>query len=32
MSSVDIGEVIFLIVVVAVGLGGIAWVVKNEKK
>lgn len=32
MSAVDIGEVVFLIVVVAVGLGGIVWVVKNEKK
>lgn len=32
MSSVDIGEVIFLIVVVTAGLGGIIWVVKNEKK
>ncbi len=32
MSSVDIGEVIFLVAVVVVGLGGIAWVVINEKK
>jgi heme/copper-type cytochrome/quinol oxidase subunit 4 len=32
MSSVDIGEVIFLIVVVVVGLGGMLWVVKNENK
>lgn len=32
MSSVGIGEVIFLIAVVAVGLGGIIWVVWNEKK
>ncbi len=32
MSSVGIGEVIFLIGVVAVGLGGIIWVVWNEKK
>lgn len=32
MSSVGIGEVIFLIGVVTVGLGGIIWVVWNEKK
>ena len=32
MSPVDIGEVIFLIAVVVVGLGGIVMVVKNEKK
>jgi hypothetical protein len=32
MSSVGIGEVIFLIGVVVVGLGGIVWVVWNEKK
>jgi len=32
MSGVDIGEVIFLIGVVAVGLGGIIWVVRNEHK
>ena len=32
MTGVDIGEVVFLIVVVIVGLGGIAWVVYNEKK
>jgi len=32
MSSVDLGEVIFLIFVVVAGLGGIIWVVKNEKK
>lgn len=32
MSGVDIGEVIFLIAVVSVGLGGMIWVVRNEKK
>ena len=32
MSGVDIGEVVFLIVVVSVGLGGIIWVVRNEQK
>ncbi len=32
MSAVDLGEVIFLIGVVVVGLGGIIWVVRNEKK
>jgi hypothetical protein len=32
MSGVDLAEIIFLIGVVAVGLGGIVWVVKNEKK
>ncbi|MEJ2501361.1 MAG: hypothetical protein P8Y65_09645 [Campylobacterales bacterium] len=32
MSGVDLAEVIFLIGVVVVGLGGIVWVVKNEKK
>jgi hypothetical protein len=32
MSAVDLGEVIFLIAVVLVGLGGIVWVVRNEKK
>ena len=32
MSYVDMGEVVFLIIVVLIGLGGIAIVVKNEKK
>lgn len=32
MSVVDIGEVVFLIAVVVVGLGGIAIAVRNEKK
>jgi hypothetical protein len=32
MSGVDLAEIIFLIGVVVVGLGGIVWVVKNEKK
>lgn len=32
MSSIGIAEVVFLVVVVAVGLGGIIWVVKNEDK
>lgn len=32
MSVVDIGEVVFLIIVVLVGIGGIAIAVRNEKK
>lgn len=32
MSPVDIGEVVFLIAVVSVGLGGIILAVRNEKK
>lgn len=32
MSVVDIGEVIFLIIVVLVGIGGIIIAVKSEKK
>ena len=32
MSSVDLGEVIFLVIVVAAGLGGMIWAVRNEKK
>ncbi len=32
MTELDLAEVIFLIVVVAVGVGGIAWVVKNDKR
>jgi len=32
MTGLDFAEIIFLIAVVVVGLGGIVWVVKNEKK
>lgn len=32
MTGLDLAQIIFLIGVVLVGLGGIIWVVKNEKK
>ena len=32
MTFLDIGELIFIVVVVAVGLAGIILVLKNEKK
>jgi heme/copper-type cytochrome/quinol oxidase subunit 4 len=32
MSIMDTVQIIFLIVVVAVGVGGMIWVIKNEKK
>ncbi|UFS62512.1 hypothetical protein WCX49_13105 [Sulfurimonas sp. HSL-1656] len=32
MTGLDIVQIVFLIGVVLVGLGGIVWVVKNEKK
>ncbi len=32
MTFLDIGELIFIVVVVAVGLAGIIFVLKNEKK
>ena len=32
MTFLDIGELVFIVVVVAVGLAGIMLVLKNEKK
>ena len=32
MTLLDIGELIFIAVVVIVGLGGIIYVLKNDKK
>ena len=32
MTFLDIGELVFIVVVVAVGLAGIILVLKNEKK
>jgi heme/copper-type cytochrome/quinol oxidase subunit 4 len=32
MSIMDIIQIIFLIIVVAVGVGGMIWVIKNENK
>ena len=32
MTFLDIGELVFIVVVVAVGLAGIIFVLKNEKK
>ncbi|MCJ7766450.1 MAG: hypothetical protein MUP09_10985 [Thiovulaceae bacterium] len=32
MTLLDITEIVFLVIVVAVGVGGIIYVVKNDKK
>ncbi len=32
MTILDIGELIFIVAVVAIGLAGIIFVLKNEKK
>lgn len=32
MTAVDIGEIIFIAAVVIVGIGGMLWVVTQEKK
>lgn len=32
MTGLDLAQIIFLIGVVVVGVGGIVWVVRNEKK
>lgn len=32
MTAVDIGQIVFLIAVVVVGLGGIVYAVRNEDK
>lgn len=32
MSALDIGLIIFLVIIVAGGVGGMAWVVLNEKR
>jgi hypothetical protein len=32
MTPVDIGEVVFLVIVVISGLGGMLWAVKKEGK
>jgi len=32
MSGIGIAEVVFLVIVVLVGLGGIIWVIRNEEK
>lgn len=32
MTLLDSAQIVFLVIVVAVGIGGMIWVVKNEKK
>jgi heme/copper-type cytochrome/quinol oxidase subunit 4 len=32
MTVMDIVQIVFLVIVVAVGVGGMIWVIKNENK
>jgi heme/copper-type cytochrome/quinol oxidase subunit 4 len=32
MTVMDIVQIVFLVIVVAVGIGGMIWVIKNENK